>query len=172
MRSDPVHRSRRWAKGGGSARPRRRMNIVAVDIVAMNTSAIQMSYPISLADRICLKIVQYVRAPARLAGAPPARGVSSLRPRGGAGDRWKTVEIIAWRARRLLANHASSGHMTRTRRAFQPVPWRRGREAEGDGLLNRYRGNPIVGSNPTVSAIRASFSESANPSRSGEARIE
>ena len=30
--------------------------------------------------------------------------------------------------------------------------WRRGREAEGDGLLNRYRGNPIVGSNPTVSA--------------------
>jgi hypothetical protein len=28
-----------------------------------------------------------------------------------------------------------------------------GREAEGDGLLNRYRGNPIVGSNPTVSAI-------------------
>ncbi len=29
---------------------------------------------------------------------------------------------------------------------------RRGREAEGDGLLNRYRGNPIVGSNPTVSA--------------------
>jgi Haem-degrading len=29
---------------------------------------------------------------------------------------------------------------------------RRGREAEGDGLLNRYRGNSIVGSNPTVSA--------------------
>ena len=35
---------------------------------------------------------------------------------------------------------------------FANRAWRRGREAEGDGLLNRYRGNPIVGSNPTVSA--------------------
>ena len=41
--------------------------------------------------------------------------------------------------------------------------WRRGREAEGDGLLNRYRGNPIVGSNPTVSA-KLLF---ANPERDG-----
>ena len=32
-----------------------------------------------------------------------------------------------------------------------------GREAEGDGLLNRYRGNPIVGSNPTVSANLSYF---------------
>lgn len=36
--------------------------------------------------------------------------------------------------------------------AWTPHERRRGREAEGDGLLNRYRGNPIVGSNPTVSA--------------------
>ena len=30
---------------------------------------------------------------------------------------------------------------------------RRGREAEGDGLLNRYTGDCIGGSNPLVSAI-------------------
>ena len=39
-------------------------------------------------------------------------------------------------------------------RTVRRADWRRGREAEGDGLLNRYRGNPIVGSNPTVSASR------------------
>lgn len=41
--------------------------------------------------------------------------------------------------------------------------WRRGREAEGDGLLNRYRGNPIVGSNPTVSAKDTCTSEPRLP---------
>lgn len=60
-----------------------------------------------------------------------------------------------------LGAGAAQGVLLPSRRAFgiclsrSPYyadAWRRGREAEGDGLLNRYRGNPIVGSNPTVSA--------------------
>ena len=36
--------------------------------------------------------------------------------------------------------------------------WRGGREAEGDGLLNRYTGNRIGGSNPPLSATRNEWS--------------
>ena len=75
-------------------------------------------------------------------------------------------------ARGALANHALSGHMTPARRAL-PAPRRRGREAEGDGLLNRYRGNPIVGSNPTVSAsnIRSGRTHDSLHSRFGGAKV-
>ena len=65
--------------------------------------------------------------------------------------------ILAIRARRddakgvLLPSRRAFG-ICLSRSAALCGAWRRGREAEGDGLLNRYRGNPIVGSNPTVSA--------------------
>lgn len=53
----------------------------------------------------------------------------------------------------ILPVARSSGlwHMSSTTQKLRALR-RCGREAEGDGLLNRYRGNPIVGSNPTVSA--------------------
>ena len=54
--------------------------------------------------------------------------------------------------RRSLAIAPGLWHMSFALRGIIAGAWRRGREAEGDGLLNRYRGNPIVGSNPTVSA--------------------
>src|SRR5437588_2346657 len=42
----------------------------------------------------------------------------------------------------------------------QQCPRRRGREAEGGGLLNRYRvSSPIEGSNPSVSASRFKSAE-------------
>lgn len=74
--------------------------------------------------------------------------------------------VIAGGASRVILASglgAAKGVLLPSRRAFGIClsrsaalcgAWRRGREAEGDGLLNRYRGNPIVGSNPTVSATR------------------
>ena len=116
------------------------------------------------ADRSCLILVQYFRCPA---SAP--RGLTR------AADE---QEIVGKQAknpsetRGALANHALSRHMTPARRAL-PAPRRRGREAEGDGLLNRYRGNPIVGSNPTVSAsnIRSGRTHDSLHSRFGGAKV-
>ena len=97
------------------------------------------------ANHSCLILVRYFQCP-----APAPRGLMR------AADEQQIVGKQVRNpseARGALANHALSRHMTPARRAL-PALRRRGREAEGDGLLNRYRGNPIVGSNPTVSASR------------------
>ena len=74
-------------------------------------------------------------------GSGPARAAGQPRA-----SKLQRVEIPRLEMRAALRHIGSAASSKGAQR------WRRGREAEGDGLLNRYRGNSIVGSNPTVSA--------------------
>jgi hypothetical protein len=67
------------------------------------------------------------------------------------------------RPRHPLLLHADGGELTVQQRISKPsFEWRRGREAEGGGLLNRYTvKSRIEGSNPSVSASRLSMGAGA-----------
>ena len=70
-----------------------------------------------------------------------------------------------WTSASLSGISTAPEHIPRSSNSWPgSMPKRRcGREAEGNGLLNRHRGNPIVGSNPTVSASDPFQTDQAAP---------